>query len=75
MRPDYAREVSEELNRRERAEVQIEQFAQPADQNRASELEQQRRLRWAQDMIMANPALAADVYFAMTARQEKGVAQ
>ncbi|KAH7020650.1 hypothetical protein B0J12DRAFT_746625 [Macrophomina phaseolina] len=66
----YITQVSSELEQRAMADERLGALQQQTGVNtqHAQQAERERRLKWAQDMIIQNPALCAEVYFAMSKR-------
>ncbi|KAF2453427.1 hypothetical protein BDY21DRAFT_355837 [Lineolata rhizophorae] len=69
--PCYISQVSTELERRARADEHIHQLPQHAQRETAEERERERRLSWAQQMIMTNPLLSAEVFCTMFRRHQE----
>ncbi|KAF2091314.1 hypothetical protein K490DRAFT_54206 [Saccharata proteae CBS 121410] len=65
---NYVAEVTHELEQRAQTESRLEQLHTPTDHETAAAAERDRRLKWAQQMIISNPALCAEVYWGMTKR-------
>ncbi|GME24832.1 hypothetical protein GTA08_BOTSDO09933 [Neofusicoccum parvum] len=70
----YVNQVTSELEQRATADERIESLSQQSgvDTQHAQQAERDRRLKWAQEMIIQNPALCAEVYFAMSKRPAAG---
>lgn len=69
-------QVSSELEQRAIADERLGHLQQQSgvDTQHAQQAERDRRLKWAQEMIIQNPALCAEVYFAMSKRPGNGTA-
>ncbi|KAL1647703.1 hypothetical protein SLS58_002504 [Diplodia intermedia] len=66
----YLNQVTSELEQRAISDERLGGLAQRhgVDTQHAQQAERDRRLRWAQEMIIQNPALCAEVYCAMSKR-------
>ncbi|KAF9639225.1 hypothetical protein BFW01_g11031 [Lasiodiplodia theobromae] len=64
----YVHQVTSELEQRALADERLEGLSQQhgVETQHAQQAERDRRLRWAQEMIIQNPALCAEVYCAMS---------
>ncbi|KAF2139893.1 uncharacterized protein K452DRAFT_299870 [Aplosporella prunicola CBS 121167] len=64
----YIKQVTSELEQRAISDQRLEQLQNQVDHAHAQAVEKERRLKWAQEMIISNPAVSAEIYCAMSRR-------